>query len=72
MNTLLMYFSASVTATIGGVMFYMAVENLHPPSDTESRRKELATCILLSAFLTPLGAWIISMVIRLKQLPPLP
>ncbi len=72
MNTLLTYFVASVTATIGGLMFYMAVENLHPPSDTESRRKEVATCILLSAVFTPLGAWMISVVVRLKKLPPLP
>jgi zinc transporter ZupT len=70
-NSLLTYFLGSFTATIAGLMFYMTIENLHPSADRENRRKQVAMSALLSVLFTPLGAWLVSAVIRMRKLPPL-
>ncbi len=70
MTNLLLYFSVSVTLTIAGLMFYMATENLQPAGDAQARRKQILLCIGLSVLFTPLGAWFVSAVIRMRQLPP--
>ncbi len=69
MTNLLLYFSASITATLAGLLFYMAVENLHPPGDAQGRRRQILTIAILSVLLTPLGAWFVSVVFRLRKWP---
>ena len=61
----------STSATIAALMFYMAVENLDPSSTTEKKRKYITSGIVLSVLFTPLGAWLISVIIKMKKLPPL-
>jgi len=58
MSLLLMYLMGSFSATIAGLMFYMAVENLQSSSSAANRQKHIMTSALFSVWFTPLGAWL--------------
>jgi hypothetical protein len=66
-----MYLAWSVSATMAGLMFYSAVENLHPSESSKKEGAHVIVCVILSALFTPLGTWFISVFMRMKKLPPL-
>ena len=61
-NPLLMYFTVASCATINGVLYWMAVENLHKV------KYKFVLASILSLFLTPFGAWVVSLAIKALQL----
>jgi hypothetical protein len=69
MSALLMYLVGSISATIVGLMFYLAVQNLDPSTDPGTRGKTIMASLLLSVLFTPLGAWFITAVIRMRKSP---
>jgi hypothetical protein len=72
MNVLLLYLVATTSTTVAGLMFYMAIINLEGSDVLKKQGKQLLLIIALSILFTPLGAWLISSVVRLKKLPPMP
>jgi hypothetical protein len=70
-SALSMYFVGSLFATMAGFIFLMTVENLNAGTSTPSIWKHIGAAALLSVVFTPLGAWLITVVIRLRRLRPL-
>jgi len=71
MSPLLTYFAISISATMAGLMFYMAVGNLDESVISDGKTKYIILGIGLSALCTPFGAWLISAIMKMKKLPPL-
>jgi hypothetical protein len=61
-NPLLLYLMASAGATICGLLYWMAIDNLG-----KIKGKYVFTFIL-SLFLSPFGAWVVSLVLKARQL----
>ena len=68
MNPILMYFFVSVTATIAGLILYMAIENLRPVDNSDRSGREVTVAVIFSALFTPIGAWLFSAIRRLAKL----
>lgn len=58
----LRYFLTSIGATISGILYWMSVQNLG------DRRYKLLHAGLLSIFLTPFGAWVVTSLVRMRDL----
>ena len=61
-NPLLLYIAASTGATACGLLYWMAIENLGKV------KVKYALTFSLSMFLTPFGAWVVSLVLKACQL----
>jgi hypothetical protein len=72
MNVFLLYLVATTSSTVAGLMFHVAIVNLEGSDVVTKQGKHVLLTIALSMLFTPLGAWFISSVFRLKKLPPLP
>jgi NhaP-type Na+/H+ or K+/H+ antiporter len=62
LNPLLKYFLATSAATAMGLLYWMAVANL------EKYKMKFVLALLLSLLLTPAGAWIVSLILKARQL----
>lgn len=58
----LFYFLSSTGATLCGIMYWMSVQNMG------DRRYRLLQVGILSIFLTPVGAWVITSFVRMADL----
>ncbi len=67
MSQVLIYLVASFSTTVVGLMFYLAVENLEPSTNSDKKGKTILVSLLLSVLFTPLGAWFITAVIRMRK-----
>ena len=61
-NPFLMYFTIACGTTVCGVLYWMIVENL------AKVKYKFVLSFILSVILTPVGAWIISLVLKAWQL----
>jgi hypothetical protein len=61
-NPLLLYIAVSACATVYGLLYWMAIENLGKV------KFKYALTFILSMFLTPFGAWVVSLVLKARQL----
>ena len=61
MNEILLIFLALCSSTALGLMFWMALKNF------ESLSNKLTYVILLSLFLTPVGAWFVSLFYKMRE-----
>lgn len=58
----LFYFLSSTGATLCGVLYWMSVQNMG------DRHYKLLHVGLLSIFLTPVGAWVVTSLVRMGDL----
>jgi hypothetical protein len=61
-NPWLLYLLGSAGATVSGLLYWMAIENL---ANVKGR---YVLTFFLSLFLTPVGAWVVSLVVKARQL----
>jgi hypothetical protein len=61
LNPWLIYFAGAACATGSGLVYWMAIENL------VKVKSKFVLVFILSLFLTPLGAWIISLIFKARQ-----
>ena len=66
----LTYFLANVGGTVGAIFYWMAVENLQPLEIKQKDHKKLALVFILSLLITPVGAWVVSAIIRMRKIAP--
>ena len=67
---LLKYFLANAGATLSGVFYWMAVENMQPLEFKQKVHQKLYVVLFLSLLLTPLGAWAVSSIVRIRKIAP--
>jgi hypothetical protein len=70
MNPLLKYFAANGLATFCGIIYWMTIENFQQRKIGEEKQKYFALVMILSLLLTPIGAWVVSMLSKLRRLAP--
>lgn len=66
--SILTYFGANGGAALAGLLFWWTLENLQPIDHSKKRFEGVPLLIILTIFLTPLGALFISLVVRLRRL----
>jgi hypothetical protein len=69
MAPLLTYLAWSTATTFVGILFYGAAANVAPPGAMKTNSKYIALCAALSVAFTPLGAWFLSTLFRMKHMP---
>ena len=62
LDPILRYFAYTATATMAGFFYWLSVENLG------KRKNKFVYALLLSFFLTPVGCWVVSLIIKAKDL----
>jgi len=62
MHPAFQFFSMTILATIGGILYWMAVDNLN------HLKSKFLLSGALSVFLTPFGAWAVSVIIKAMHL----
>ena len=70
MNSLpwvLQYFLANVAGTISGIIYWMTIENLQPSRPQPRKFERLWLAALLAVLITPLGAWFVSSVMKIRR-----
>ncbi|MDR3666607.1 MAG: hypothetical protein P4L35_07185 [Ignavibacteriaceae bacterium] len=61
-NPFLIYFSFTTSATISGVLYWMAIDNM------QKVKYKFVLALFLSLLLTPFGAWVVSIALKALQL----
>jgi predicted permease len=72
MPDVLKYFLGNAAATMSAIFYWMAVENMQPVELKQKVHQKLALVFFLSLLITPFGAWIASVVLRVRSIPPSP
>ena len=62
------YLAANAAAVIVGVIYWWTVENMQPITQGTKKPEKLPLIVTLAILLTPLGALIVSMVIKSRRL----
>lgn len=62
------YLIANGAAVISGILYWWTIENFQPVGQPRKRPEKLPLVITLALLLTPVGALLISMVIRSSHL----
>lgn len=60
------YFMGTISATVSGIVYWLAIENLQPIREPRKFEK-LWLAALLSVLISPLGAWIVSGFLRMRS-----
>ena len=63
-----MYLAANGSAMISGLIFWWTIENVQPVDQPRRKPVSVTLVLILGLFLTPIGAWVISTVIRTRRL----
>ncbi len=63
-----MYLSVNGSAMISGLIFWWTIENVQPVDQPRRKPVNVTLVLILGLFLTPIGAWVISTVIRTRRL----
>jgi hypothetical protein len=66
----LTYFLANAGATVSAIFYWMAVENMQPLEIKQKVHQKLALVFVLSLLITPVGAWVVSAIIRIRKIAP--
>jgi hypothetical protein len=66
----LKYFLANAGATLSAIFYWMAVENMQPLEIKQKVHQKLALVFILSLLITPVGAWIVSAIFRIRKIVP--
>jgi len=66
----LTYFLTNAGATASALFCWMAIENMQPLEIKQKVHEKLALVFILSLLITPVGAWIVSAVIRMRKIAP--
>jgi hypothetical protein len=66
----LKYFLANAGATMTAIFYWMAVENMQPLEVKQKVHQKLGLVFILSLLITPLGAWVVSSIIRIRKIAP--
>jgi hypothetical protein len=67
---LLKYVLYNAAATAAGIFYWMAVENMQPLEIRQRTHQKLVFVFLISLVLTPIGAWVISSILRMRKIAP--
>ncbi len=67
----LKYFLFNAGATISGILYWMAIENMQPIELKQTEHKKLVFVFILSLLITPIGAWVVSTIMRLVKISPM-
>jgi hypothetical protein len=59
---MLKYLLFSAGATVSGILYWMSIENM------KSSSHKLFYVFLLSLFLTPAGAWVVTTILRITKI----
>jgi len=62
------YFAANGSAMIAGLIVWWAIENMQPAGESGRKSVNVALVLILGVFLTPMGAWVVSAIIRTRRL----
>lgn len=65
---LLKYFGLNAGATFAGILYWMAIENMQPVELKQKEHQKLSVVLVLSLLFTPIGAWVISTIIRIRKI----
>ena len=68
--SVLAYFAANAIATLAGMLYWMAVENFQRLEAKQKTHHKLALVLVLSLLISPMGAWVVSIVVRLRKIAP--
>jgi cytochrome c oxidase assembly factor CtaG len=63
-----MYLAANGSAMIAGLIVWWTIENMQPLRHPRTMPSNIVWVMILGLFLTPLGAWVVSAVIRSRRL----
>ncbi|GJQ21394.1 MAG: hypothetical protein HBSIN02_17490 [Bacteroidia bacterium] len=66
--TVLRYLAINCGAVLTGLIFCWALQNLQPLDRTKKRPERVPLLIILTIFLTPVGAFLVSLILRSRTL----
>jgi len=67
---ILKYFLANAGATLSGIFYWMTIENMQPLDMKQRIHQKLAFVFILSLLITPVGAWVVSSILRVRKIAP--
>jgi hypothetical protein len=63
-----MYLAVNGSAMISGLIVWWAIENMQPVSQPRRKPVNVALVLILGVFLTPIGVWVVSAILRTRRL----